>query len=1412
MKAPDHFESMIKPLLPRVKRITYEALLNVFEHAYDKETPKLVWITASILSARDQIDLYSCDEEHEVENSVHSPKEVGWIEAMDGSHVLEIAICDNGKGIPSSLQDDARQKSPELANALKSLGSGTNKFHDLRAELHSSLCDYAFRHDSSRKGDEEFDPPVLKLNSRGLYRCYRQVLDVGGAIAVASGRGRAGYVSKSFRSIRFKFAIQLKGDLPGTLWSVRLPLPAQEAPLPPRPQGHIHEPQLRWKHIVPWDESSARLVVLSGVQKIDVSKESDITAVVMPYVEIVTDTVGQLSHQIGVGQLINFLHNKLSYRVPVICFAKPSEKWRQHVRVIAPDEPEIRGKMGDPRLLGWMSSDGKVEWAIAGVILEPNQDFVERLETSGLAVAETPEEKSLASDLVAHQPNHLVWNEHTSTLTLPLHNARVEISDHQRAFQSAWKVYWKSDDVRKNVVTEKEGCAILLATGTRVRRHFSVFWLLQQSVLLAEALGAVFARILRQKLEMTEHLVVVVDQPASKYICHALFVINGTVRPEIFTLEEVLRVTSKPAKVVLFTDAILQGNTSRRVVEKLFSMGIKVECIVTCADLRSSDVKSEFWKAQVRSLIDVSDVHLEIIPNGAEGLRDIEIDTITHVPIDQEPSPFIHLAWNGEIRDFLQENSHLFSVGYQRLSERTHVVTLPIGRVFQSPAHVTLIVNWVTQEVSRCINLMTFNPDGRSIAIFSRYDSKIGELENALVKELTSTFKGHDGIFFVKLPAAYRDTHPFFPHHGFDLFAECKDKTGVEFSNQGHKPRNGYIGIYLDDATVTGNSIRDFLNRAMEHAELRPSGIVALAVVNRLSPGEVRFFELCKDLQSTGHEAKTPFIYRSIFNLQVRSQRHQLLAGHPLLDEIVGSELFHHPDLEPYVRSLRTQYRAPQSKVPWCHLFAPDEKSALVSTGAVRFRHLLALNQQNEPVVVEIVNLLQLLTEPKVSDSSLLTIFAIEPMLLLAPTLRQFGREIIIQLAIKTINGSISLARKSDALAVLATYPDAFIERFAEFAPPVLEDKSMRAQLAVHLIANVSQRPETEFPPELGRLNSQASEGLTWLRRMLAVAKGVHELTHRHHNESTSQHAIFILGSHLAAHSPTDNADDNWRHTWIRLDMLVQRWESLNSQPRRKSILAACFKQVEFAKRVLLPAFTALIRYLEIEADPEGVEELRAAQSVAFDRLIDFEDELNNQGSEFDLPGARLIHAKLEKLRKATWLTPIPSDRILSGYGLIDESGPIAKWFPRAFCAPSALLVSIGENMFDTASPFTEFQEVGPTKHWITIAPVPTNILEQILRLLFQNVDIHGDVSSLRVAHIRSTDHDWTVRIANRPNARKRSGSTNGSGRGLQVARDYADRYGMVLKIEEPSNQTHEWIALLTIPKTFKLDQMIPTL
>lgn len=89
------------------------------------------------------------------------------------------------------------------------------------------------------------------------------------------------------------------------------------------------------------------------------------------------------------------------------------------------------------------------------------------------------------------------------------------------------------------------------------------------------------------------------------------------------------------------------------------------------------------------------------------------------------------------------------------------------------------------------------------------------------------------------------------------------------------RPSQGFIGVYLDDAAITGRSLQDFMVKAANLHGARPYAIIAVVLVNRLSPREVRFLNACKTLQRTGisidadFEAGVHFRFGAIFRLQV---------------------------------------------------------------------------------------------------------------------------------------------------------------------------------------------------------------------------------------------------------------------------------------------------------------------------------------------------------------------------------------------------------------------------------------------------------------------------------------------------------------------------------------------------------------
>lgn len=198
-------------ILASVERIAYEAILNIFEHAYVGSTKRHLYYCVTVTPAR----------HFDVENVEHgiltSPKEVKWLTENHDALMLEIAIADAGQGIPLTLWKNAREKKCDFSNGWR---EGVRDV-DMRANAHQSLCNYAFHYASTRKGENEFINAASRLNWRGLHRCLRQTEFLSGSISLTSGQGRAGYVFVEGKLKPIQPTNDSHTDFPGTLVTLR---------------------------------------------------------------------------------------------------------------------------------------------------------------------------------------------------------------------------------------------------------------------------------------------------------------------------------------------------------------------------------------------------------------------------------------------------------------------------------------------------------------------------------------------------------------------------------------------------------------------------------------------------------------------------------------------------------------------------------------------------------------------------------------------------------------------------------------------------------------------------------------------------------------------------------------------------------------------------------------------------------------------------------------------------------------------------------------------------------------------------------------------------------------------------------------------------------------------------------------
>ena len=161
-------------------------------------------------------------------------------------------------------------------------------------------------------------------------------------------------------------------------------------------------------------------------KELDGAHTVKLTAVVLPFVEVVAGVPELEDDQLGAGQLLDFLENELDDKsLPVFCLAKSPEHWRQHLRAVESDEEVQINAEGPPRLVGWMDYDGRVEWGVAGVVAENNIEFFRQLEREGVAYPDSQQQRELAAELAAHHPGYLFWHESRGRLTMTFTEAKL---------------------------------------------------------------------------------------------------------------------------------------------------------------------------------------------------------------------------------------------------------------------------------------------------------------------------------------------------------------------------------------------------------------------------------------------------------------------------------------------------------------------------------------------------------------------------------------------------------------------------------------------------------------------------------------------------------------------------------------------------------------------------------------------------------------------------------------------------------------------------------------------------------------------------------------------------------------------------------------------------------------------------
>lgn len=1405
MQVPISEVRSIRRLRDVLRRVITEALLNVYEHAYGATVARRAWVCATIFPARLLRQAFSSD-------AIFHATERAWLSALSEQHVVEVAIADSGIGIPCSLAPSAMSLLPRMAQAMRAAAAGSERFGAIRRQMHADLCDHAFRHYSTRKKDNEFTTPFHRLNWRGLYRCYRQVVELRGLITLISGHGKAGYAGTSHGAERIVWPLDTKADVPGTIVTVRIPLPPyddqEQEPRNPPPGAALDvstvDPPLTWQRIKDGQFSHGS----EGVS--DSAAKTQIVCLPVPFIEFARDGDPPGGGHRSSVELRAALERVPQKVVPIVCFAEMPDEWREEIRKFIPTSQWRPAVDGPPRLIGWLKEEGRVQWGMAGAVPESAEGAVRALETTGKWLAGVKPDTSsmrLFRELQAHYPEIVTWDRSGSVFSLVLQGTRLPANHHEAAFAAAFDQYWADEDARQGVVSEQKDRLILLPTGTRVRRHFSVFRLLTQSPLLASCLGQILVCKLRGMATASD-ITIVVDQPASRYIVHALLA-TGSSRYEVVSVDDLDRRGGLPRPVCVFTDAVFHGRTVARTIEEIRRHNFSVAAVIACVDLRPDP--------STNRLSDVPLVHL-VRPPGfqAEEVNtpvttdDVPIDVLTHTPLGTAVSEFSELSQDQLRRDVLNAHPELYRIGFHVREGRTHTISLPLrGMIDLCGARE--VARWFYSTVGALLPGLVGESGQRDTVMFSQYDARVNDLASLVAGGLQHMQCKGGRLFSVRMPVGHSGASSIYPPALSNPLAGCTEILSGRLSfGCSRLPDAGYVAIYIADAAVTGNALREFLHRIATAAEPPPAAVVAVVAVNRLSPGEVRFFRLCKHLVGTGG-LKLPFAYDYLFNLQVGSRSGDGPINHTVTDRIMAEPILAVGELREYLMELRRRLTDSSGSSTIRHVMSPSLTMRAISIDAIRFRHLMALHQQNEPVVHEVLRLLEQMTSAKSPDPSLLSVLAIEPALLVVAPLRQFGHKLLTELAIRTLQDSeASPEVRSDALVILASYNHAIRDSFDRIATHVLKNRELRMQLASHLLDHELHGRESGasildsfIAASEGRERTEASR----LRDLLYVCGHINQASRKATRDDEARRCVERMISQMLHHSA--GMEHEWDAVGTQLSNLAVYWRTIASSKKRAATLQTAQRGVEFAEQTIFPGLVALAQCARSSGAAHIAQEVDESFHIALPLFQSFEKRLAKCAGGMTMEDAVELNRQFHGLRESTWLAP-SSNELLCGMGAPRNCGPLPRVLPLLFSMPTGVLYSVSNEVF--ARP-TRLQEVCSQhlKHPLGVAivcQVPVDSLRHIFSLLLDNVNRCGDIETLEV------DVGSHQEIANRGGAWElviRNGivdSRRGSG-GSGIAE--ATRTGSAFGVEIQSvadDGTGKWVTRVVIPGCSTVQRM----
>lgn len=1351
-----------------------EALLNVFEHAYAQDEDKVAFgaITVTPVPRGDQLRKLAYVTKEEAE----------WFSQFSGSGLmLEVAVADFGSNIPFTLWRAFKNEFPRHFAKYESLRLGSHTGRLQRAQLHHEILIWAFNHRSTRKGRNDFSSELAFLNWRGLHRAMNTAARLSGCMVIRSGQARTGFAFYGDASLQLAPTTSKQHEFPGTSITLRIPIPRtkQRAVIAKveddRNQGNV-----------------IRIEEALNTSTVDSIKAEDYAG------RVAFLGVAHAFKTFATEEVIRLVETTLSmppHIIPIYFFADV-----EPITALSQLSAFHESKLGPPRLVAFWKADQRLLWRFVGVIPSTARAMIEGLEENGTSSIGTDRANQIFAENLARSYSPYIEIERGTISLLPFkaHVSSISVHDAlQRGFE-LWAAdgdgEWRFNEPRKY---------IRLMTGRLIKQYISVFKLLDSDEFLAREVGRTFTSVLSNLQHDHPNLCIVTDSEASYFIARMLLQ-DHRPSPDIHIGSSPKRdVSARPS--VVFIDAIQKGDTLKSLVRKTKGL----QAIICCLDLRpekrpQADSPLPIKHRLLRYPFDPQEVAEDTI---TENDIVLEVDAVTHIPEEGAQLEVLSLGTTPHREQFILAHPELFQYGYQRRTGRIDVIRLSVAALIAE--HAQSLLDWIVGVIGAQLKKQPLHNERLDLVIFVRTEAIIQKIVPELAQRLRSEF-GFERVLKALLPSVSSSAGELFGRPTPELFYGLEQVEGQR-ELFGRQPTT-FIALYLDDASVTGKSLLNFLNRvSLARADQLPSLILAIPIVCRLSPAEEIFFgDVCKRITAR-HEPtrKIPFSLAHLFRLQVRSfDIIESTPAYQLILRLASNDSWFDPRLLTYVEALKNNIRSLASPTreaianeglsrhPFYAGVQYDDEPP--SARVIRIRHLIALQEQNLGVLSVLLH--ELLEVFKVKDFGLLTMLALEPSLIEMRPLSKGARHDITRLAMDAILGESSAGLKSDALCVLALQGQVLIDRLPELLPKVGADDDLIDQLLVFLFASktLGSMWYGNVGGALRECASQLSpETYSYLQSWL-----------QSFDEITSQRPV--LTAHDARQAIANLIAQTSYHG-KGLDKLNALGDWVFSRETERSLRdGLAVKRIvhdvyEFLRDVVLLGIDGLNWWAEFRGNNPMA---AAVLSRSYDQLIPLLNQLiicsNGLTSG---PVGPSVAKKIEDLWKSIRSLSLTSqaDTFLSREPDLpmDEMPILERWGPQFFCLPLEILYGLASFVLQHVEVRADW-ELPEQAKVVVVVPFPLSPIERVFSLILQDMRSHGTKTDDRIdCSINHKDGVSELNVVFQNRVRKRNVARSGASQ--KLARNIAHQYGFEVQPDPPAQPGAIYRVRVTLPNSMYL-------